>query len=1190
MRDRTRDHTSWVAVAPRVAGLAVVLLLASASAVVAQPKLLHVGTEVTGGNGDDWIEPGETVSLRLSLFNDGNTTAMSVSGTLTYLGAHPSVAVTIPTATWPNLPAQAAPALTNPPDFELQLGSQLPCGAVLPFQLDVQIGADSAVFSFTLKVGRRTDYDMLHDPILRFDEQEATFWGAVPAENHGSATAFGDVNGDGYADAIMASRVSPSGSGALYLVYGQARHHVDMDLLSPVGAVSVFTGLVGHVSLASGDVNQDGYDDIIVGAPFQDSSNGPQAGVVLLIYGRATQWPNTYLGSSVPITGVARFAGADANDWLGASVGSGDINGDGYKEILAGAPKADSIGNTRAEAGEVYLIQGQAAPWADTDLLTIPAGVARFWGVDTGDELGAGLANSNVNGGVASGDVDGDGFDDLLLGAHAADSLGNLRTNAGEVTLVYGRQSVWTDTDLATPGIPGVARFWGATGPGVLALSARATEDFNADGIDDLVLGSVWGSGAGRPGAWQLYLIYGRQAHFTDTDLQAPPPGVARLLGEEGLDRFGAAVATGDLNADGYGDLIAGAPQDHVFAPGPGKVYVIYGSSRQWADVDLRSRPSTIAVFQGVSAGSQDDTGFSAAAGDVNNDGYDDLLIGAQGADSINNSRLGAGEAYLWYGKPTDTYYVVAQPSATVPYIEASGPGGVKLPLNCDDCSVQLPLPFEFPFYAEEFDTIFVSSNGFLSFSPPTPATVLPEACMPDRGGANNLIAPYWDDLNPALTGPGGGVYVLLSGTAPYRRVTIEWKQVPHATGTVSFEATLFESTGEIRFNYKDIIFGVPSLDKGASAVVGVENRNGAHGVVYSCNDSNILGVAPMVRFIPSTPIFEEHGELTGALWDPTGHWHDSTNTCEPDQHGGERGWYYGNGATCGYPDGFAGSLHAPTVLDFPNDARLAFWSRLGTQAGIDLAQAELSTTGTSGPYSTVLDVSDNLMYWRYPGVTNLFNNQGDTVDLRWTFSSDGSLNSLGWMVDDIQLVGCGAIKPSLIAHAVSYAPPQACESSSAVADAYGSYCEDSFDPVRYQWFENGAMIPGADGETHTIPDTLVAGTYEYGVEITCEDGTMAMSAPAPVTVVAPPDPVAPTLQVDIPPQGRLVLRFQWEEAAGAEEYVVLQDTIPNGGFTTVVGVSPAGEPSLSVPIPPGDLLYFLVAGRNQGCGLGPIH
>ncbi len=1154
----------------------------------AAPNLRLIGVQVDDtvtGNGDGEMEPGETVDLKLKLWNDGTTAATSIFGTLTV--DNPDVTILDGFASWPNLVAMGAPALTDAPHFRISLPSAMACGRIVALNLGVLTAEGGFTFNYPLKVGQRIDHDMMHDPIRRFTEQEANFWGAPSDQLLDTAT--GDVNGDGFDDVIIGGPDSTHGgsrpgAGVVYLIYGGADRWADSDLAVPPAGVVRFWGAEqgdGFASVGSGDVNGDGFDDVILGVEYAHSVGNSRlySGEVYLIYGKATPWTDTDL--LIPPVGVALFSGAEQDDALGVSVGSGDINGDGFDDMILGATRSSSFGNTRDNGGEVYLVYGKAAPWTDTDLASPPAGVARFWGPEIDGFFGHD---------VDSGDVDGDGFDDLILSGFSS----------GEVHLIYGRSTQWTDTDLLSPP-GGVVQFSDSNVNSPLAVSVT-TGDINGDGFDDLILGAPSSSsiGAQRAGAGEVYLVYGRAIPWTDTNLEGPSAGIVRFFGVDkddttvvpfnNGDNLGFRVASGDTNGDGFDELILGAWRADSAGnarTNAGEVYLIYGKATSWSHTDLANPPSGVIRFLGDDA--EDYLGTGVATGDVDGDAFDDLILGAWNAYSIGDTRPASGEVYLWYGKPTDTY-VVREESPS--YLNTSG--STVLPLSCDDCHAVVVLPFVFPYYAEDFSRIYVSSNGFLSFEPIVDAGSHIPSCMPAGGVHDMMIAPLWTNLDPSVGPPGSGVYTKVDGTYPYRRFTIEWRDIPHypLIGAATFEVTLFETTGQVLFQYNDLSFGNPAHDFGASAVVGVENRTGAHGVPYSCNVNNLLAQAKAVRFYPTTTLVVERAEHGEGLWTaPPGTgslWHFESALCGPNFHSGATSWYYGDPGPCDNVVNNEGPLRMPTVPDFPADSRLSFWSRHQSEPGFDFADVQLSTTGTSGLYSDIVSVTDSTNAWRYGGVTDLFSNAGDTVDLQFHFSSDASISYLGWMVDDIQLTGCDAQDVATsAAHAAIYGDPTTyCEGSTFTLDALGSFCGDSGAPSSYQWLENGVSIPGAAGVSYTIPSTHPAGVYDFQVAIGCPGGASALSAPLAITIEVVPGPVGRTLDV-VPLNSYADLHFTWTEIPSASLYAVVQDSNPNGLFGLLTGMAPSGTIGLTVPMPREDVLYFLVAGANS-CGIGP--
>lgn len=184
---------------------------------------------------------------------------------------------------------------------------------------------------------------------------------------------------------------------------------------------------------------------------------------------------------------------------------------------------------------------------------------------------------------------------------------------------------------------------------------------------------------------------------------------------------------------------------------------------------------------------------------------------------------------------PSPVNYFVRTEHYEADWIDATV--GIQYSL-ADDGSVTLPTGFDFDFYGTLQTTVTISANGYLTFGPA--GGVAGNTSLPDAAVPNELIAPFWDDLNPE---EGGAVYVHAEGTAPYRRLTIAWVDIPRSgLGGVTFEATLYEANGDIVFRYLDVDFGDASHDRGASATIGVENAAGDAATVYSHNQALIQG------------------------------------------------------------------------------------------------------------------------------------------------------------------------------------------------------------------------------------------------------------------------------------------------------------------------------------------------------------
>jgi Ca2+-binding RTX toxin-like protein len=395
----------------------------------------------------------------------------------------------------------------------------------------------------------------------------------------------------------------------------------------------------GYSVSSAGDVNGDGIDDLIVGSPYGDDG-GTNAGEAYVVYGQA----GTSRGAFDVRTNSASqgfvIQGDAADDLAGGSVSSaGDVNGDGIDDLIVGALRGDDGGT---DAGEAYVIYGQAgSSRGRIDLSTLsPSQGFIIQGDAAGD-----FAGSSVS---SAGDVNGDGLDDLIVGALRGDDGG---TDAGEAYVIYGQAgSSRGRIDLSTLSPSQGFIIQGDAASDNTGYSVSSAGDVNGDGIDDLIVGAPFGDDGGT-GAGEAYVIYGQAGTsrgLLDLSTLSPSQGFI-IQGNAAGDQAGYSVSSaGDVNGDGIDDLIVGAPFGDDGGTGAGEAYVIYGqagSSRGLLDLSTLS-PSQGFIIQGDAAG--DFAGYSvSAAGDVNGDGIDDLIVGAHYGDDGGTN---AGEAYVVYG------------------------------------------------------------------------------------------------------------------------------------------------------------------------------------------------------------------------------------------------------------------------------------------------------------------------------------------------------------------------------------------------------------------------------------------------------------------------------------------------------------------------------------------------------------
>jgi hypothetical protein len=584
----------------------------------AQPNNLTYfdGIQVSGG----------TISRTFTIYNSGTSTlTLDGSPKVTITGTHSTDFSVIAQPTSPVSPGGNATFTIefDPSDDGYRLAT------VNIYNNDT----DEGLYDFILKGRGIGNTVKTWELGTNLSTADASFWSETGDYASGySLSSAGDVNGDGFDDLLIGSPRNGDGgsdAGQTYLILGKASGWKMDENLSSADASFWGEDLgdqSGYSVASAGDVNGDGYDDILIGAPENDDG-GDGAGQTYLILGKTGGWTmDTDLSAA-----NASFWGENALDHSGTSIATaGDVNGDGYDDLLIGAPENREGGSFSPSdsAGQTYLILGKSSGWSmDTSLADSDAS---FWG--------EGLEDSSGHSVSTAGDVNGDGYDDLLIGAHGSheDGIG------GQTYLILGKPDGWAmDTSLSNAD----ASFLGENGADRAGWSVSSAGDLNGDGLDDLLIGSPF-NGDGGSFAGQTYLFLGKAAGWAmDTSLSTAD---ASFWGEDSNDYSGYSVSSiGDINGDGYADLLIGSP--YAGSNGSvwnGQAHLMMGKESGW-EMDTHLSTANF-LFWGEVSGAY--LGWAVStAGDVNGDGYDDLLIeGSIGYVS------GFGTAY-----PGQTYLIL---------------------------------------------------------------------------------------------------------------------------------------------------------------------------------------------------------------------------------------------------------------------------------------------------------------------------------------------------------------------------------------------------------------------------------------------------------------------------------------------------------------------------------------------------
>ncbi len=451
-------------------------------------------------------------------------------------------------------------------------------------QPTADLPARSVVF-WRLRGRRGATTDAAYSPTWLFHVPATSASGGVDR----SANPHVDVNGDGFDDVVVGAKWVAVRSvlqmGTVSVFHGSAT-----GVAATAERVIQSPGTSGGESFGSsvagaGDLNGDGYADLVVGTPGSDPRGLGQAGAVYVFPGSA---------AGVGSTPTQVLEGAARSNEFGFSVaGAGDVNGDGYADLVVGSPyaAAGALSNT----GTASLFLGSAAGVASVAARVLQGGVADgYFGIAV----------------AGAGDVNGDGYNDLVVGAPYAVTGG--RSRAGTASVFLGNATgLETAAARVLEGVAADDNFGRAV--------ARAG-DLNGDGYDDLVVGA---SGASRGG-----LISAGTIHVFHGGASGVPAGATTVL--TGADRVGLGVAVagaGDVNGDGYDDLVVGTQS--------GLVSVFHGGAAGIGTDAARVLTGTDWTFPSV-----------AGAGDVNGDGYDDLVVGTQNTGTREFNYVGSARVF----------------------------------------------------------------------------------------------------------------------------------------------------------------------------------------------------------------------------------------------------------------------------------------------------------------------------------------------------------------------------------------------------------------------------------------------------------------------------------------------------------------------------------------------------------------
>lgn len=448
---------------------------------------------------------------------------------------------------------------------------------------------------------------------------DTVFAGELQDDAAGYALSSGcDFDGDGLDELIIGAPENDnywSNGGKTYIVLGSeivSGGTIDLYYVSHSFLGDSSTEESGSSLDCGGDLNGDGTPDLIVGAPGWDLNRG----AAYIISGSDLGAPaENSLGDAHTV-----IRGESSSGMAGSSVSfAGDVDGDGLDDVLIGAWANDGGGTF---AGRSYLFYGSSLTKLNVTHSASDAD-AIFTGSESGDRSGASIS------GV--GDIDGDGLDDIIVGAYGYDSevLGAY-TGAAHI---FSGAALQGQSSLTLSSADYLLE--GEEGGDYAGYSVGSAGDIDQDGLSDIYVSSAEAEGSGV-----VYIVLGSDLTFGSTSLTAAS---VAFIGESSGDRSGVAVVSDtDVDGDGLIDILIGGYSVDGSANNSGRTYALLGDG--WglgSDVFMADSDW---YFDGLY--SDDNSGFALASGDFNGDGLADIAIGAPGAGKSKGSN---GEIYLMF-------------------------------------------------------------------------------------------------------------------------------------------------------------------------------------------------------------------------------------------------------------------------------------------------------------------------------------------------------------------------------------------------------------------------------------------------------------------------------------------------------------------------------------------------------------